>query len=153
MSSKHAFLCIPLVALTLCASAAPQHPPRTHPPHRILRALHATPEQRAIAKEEARAAGPIARGARADAAKIRADALRAHPGDREAAREEMRGKLKELRERTFTELRPLAQRVISTLTPEQRAKLVEAAKRRGRTLDEARLEKLTALWLARKGVR
>jgi hypothetical protein len=77
--------------------------------------------------------------------------LRAHPGDREAAREEMRGKLKELRERTFTELRPLAQRVISTLTPEQRAKLVEAAKRRGRTLDEARLEKLTARWARAEG--
>src|SRR5258705_5612675 len=144
MSSKLSFLSTPLFALILCGSAAAQHAPR-----RLLHSLHATEAQRAIAREEAHAARPIARDARVEAAKIRAEALRAHPGDREAARNEMRAKLKDLRQRTFAELQPLAQRVLSTLTPEHRTKLVEAAKRRGRTLDDARLEKLTAMWLAR----
>jgi hypothetical protein len=117
--------------------------------HRFLRTLKMTDAQRSVALDQARAADPIARSARTEAAKIRADALRAHPEDRAAARAEMKGKMKDLRERTLTELRPLAQRVLSTLTPEQRTKLADAAKKHGRTLDEARLEKITSWMLTR----
>jgi Spy/CpxP family protein refolding chaperone len=117
--------------------------------HRFLRTLKMTDAQRSVALDQARAADPIARSARAEAAKIRAEALRAHPDDRAAARAEMKGKLKDLRERTLADLKPLAQRVLSTLTPEQRTKLADAAKKRGRTLDEARLEKMTSWLLTR----
>ncbi len=116
---------------------------------RFLRTLKMTEAQRAVARDEARAADPIARSARTEAAKIRAEALRAHPGDRAAAGQEMKSKMKDLRERTLTELRPLAQRVLSTLTPEQRTKLADAAKKRGRTLDERRLERITSWLLTR----
>jgi hypothetical protein len=162
------------LSLILCGTAAAQHSTgtgtRTQQPvaqrpgapkkrpargelRRFLRALQLSDSQKAVALEQARAADPIAHAARVEAAKIRAEALRAHPGDRDAAREEMRGRMKDLRERTLEQLRPLAKRVLSTLTPEQRTKLADAARKHGRTVDEDRVEKVTSWLLTQPGVR
>jgi hypothetical protein len=116
---------------------------------RLLDSLAATDAQRAVALEAARAAEPIARQARAEALAIRSEVLAQHGGDRQAAREEMRERIGELRQRTLASLAPHAQAVLATLTPEQRAKLDEAAARRGRTLDEERLLRITSYLLTR----
>jgi hypothetical protein len=118
---------------------------------RFLRSLDATDAQREVAREEARAAAPISHAARLEGRAIRIEALREHPGDRAAARESARPKIRELRERTLTGLRPLAQKVVATLTPDQRKKLEDAARARGKDLDEARLEKLVSWLLTRPG--
>lgn len=174
MNSSTTFLVSTFLSLTLCGTAAAQHStgtatrtqhsiaqrdraPRPRPARgelrRFLRALQLSDAQKSVALEQARAADPIAHSARVESAKIRADALRDHPGDRAGAREEMRGRMKELRQRTLEQLRPFARTVLSTLTPEQRTKLAEAAKKRGKTLDEDRLEKITSWLLTRPAVR
>src|SRR5262249_38908359 len=147
MNTSRTFLGGTFLTLILCGDAAaqnstgkeirtqqpvaPRHRPARGELRRFLRALHLSDAQKAVALEQARAADPIARSARVEAAKIRAGALRAHPDDRAAAREEMRGRLKDLRQRTLEQIRPLAKRVLSTLTPEQRTKLADAAKKHG----------------------
>ena len=116
---------------------------------RLLESLQATDAQRAVALESARAAEPVAREARSEAARIRMEVLAKHGGDRAAARAEMRERIQELRQRTLAALEPHAKRILSTLTPEQRAKLTEAATKRGRTLDDERLVKITSFLLTR----
>ena len=113
----------------------------------FLRSIDATPEQRAVAREQARAAGPVARSARSEGRRIRVEALRGQGSDRAAAR----ARILELRERTLESLRPMAQKLISTLTSEQKRKLEHAARARGRELDDARLEKLVSWLLTRHG--
>jgi Spy/CpxP family protein refolding chaperone len=158
-----------LLALILCGAAAAQNTTGTEtriqqpvaPRHRhargelrrFLRTLQLSDAQKSVALEQARAADPIAHSARVEASRIRAQALRDHPEDRAAAREEMRGQLKNLRQQTLEQLRPLAKRVLSTLTPEQRTKLADAAKKRGRTVDESRMENVTSWLLTQPGVR
>ncbi|MFN0007386.1 MAG: Spy/CpxP family protein refolding chaperone [Planctomycetota bacterium] len=116
---------------------------------RLLESLQATDSQRAVALEAARAAEPIAREARAEAARIRTEILAQHGGDRAAAREEMKQRTRELRAKTLAKLAPHAGRVLATLTPEQRKKLDDAATSRGRTLDETRLTQITSFLLTR----
>jgi hypothetical protein len=116
---------------------------------RLMKTLEASDAQRGVALESARAAEPIARRTRSEAARIRAEVLAEHGGNREAAREEMRTRVQKLRRSTLAEIAPLAQRVLSTLTPEQRAKLEAAATKRGKTLDEDRLLKITSFLLTR----
>lgn len=116
---------------------------------RLLESLEATDAQRAVALEAARAAEPIARAARSEAARIRVEVLAKHPDDRKAARSEMKERVVELRQKTLAELAPHAGRVLATLTPEQRQKLADAATSRGRTLDEERLVKITSFLLTR----
>jgi hypothetical protein len=171
MNTKTALLATAFLALTLGSSASaqsstetqgrrPPAPEARHPRlrertarrgelHRFIRSLGLSDSQRAVALEEAKAAEPIARSARTEAMKIRTEARRTHPDDRAAAREDARPKLKDLRERTLASLRPLAQRMLSTLTPEQRARITESAKKRGRTIDENRLEDITSWLLTR----
>jgi hypothetical protein len=60
-----------------------------------------------------------------------------------------RTKLVELREKTLADIRPHARRVLATLTAEQRKTIEDAARARGKTLDEDRLETITARLLAR----
>ena len=142
---------IGLLALSLsgAVASANAHDDRVPPRRRLLESLQATASQRAVALEAARAAAPIARAARIEAARIRAEALAEHPDDRAAARKEMRERMRELRRRTLADLAPHASRVLATLTPEQRQKLADAATARGRTLDEERLVKLTSFLLTR----
>ena len=118
---------------------------------RFLRKLDATDAQRATALEQARAAKPIARAARLEGREIRIEARREHPGDREAARATARERIRDLRERTLASLEPLARKVVATLTPDQRKKLEDAARARGKELDAARLEKLVSWLLTRPG--
>lgn len=116
---------------------------------RLLESLQATESQRAVALEAARAAEPIAQSARSEAARIRTEVFAKHGKDRAAAREEMKQRTQELRQKTLAELAPHAGRVLATLTPEQRKKLDDAATARGKTLDEARLVKITSFLLTR----
>ena len=116
---------------------------------RLLESLQATDAQRAVALEAARAAEPIAQSARSEAARIRTEVFAKHGKDRAAAREEMKERIQELRQKTLADLAPHASRVLATLTPEQRKKLDDAATARGKTLDEARLVKITSFLLTR----
>jgi len=116
---------------------------------RLLESLQATDAQRSVALDAARAAEPIAQSARSEAARIRAEVFAKHGKDRVAAREELKARTQELRRKTLAELAPHAGRVLATLTPEQRKKLDDAATSRGRTLDEARLLKITSFLLTR----
>jgi hypothetical protein len=116
---------------------------------RFLKSLDATEAQRAVALEQARAAGPIARGARLEGRQIRIEARHDHPGDRAAARAAARPRIRELRERTLASLQPLSQKILASLAPEQRKKLEDAARARGREFDEARLEKIVSWLLTR----
>lgn len=116
---------------------------------RLLESLQATDAQRAVALEAARAAEPIAQASRSEAARIRTETFAKHGKDRAAAREEMRERIQELRQKTLAELAPHAGRVLATLTPEQRKRLDDAATARGKTLDESRLLKITSFLLTR----
>jgi hypothetical protein len=118
---------------------------------RFLRKLGASDAQRAVALEQARAAGPIARAARLEGREIRVESRREHPNDREAARAEARERIHDLRERTLASLQPLARKVVATLSPDQRKTLEDAARARGKELDAARLEKLVSWLLTRHG--
>jgi hypothetical protein len=171
MISKMKWIGIGLLTLALCGGAAVAQTPGGHrwigrhplarrivqrraearsEFRRFLDTLQVTDAQRAVALEEARAAEPIAREARREASRIRFEARRGpHTRDGRAAREEIRGRMKDLHDRTLVQLEPLARRVLSTLTPEQRTKLTDAAAKRGKSLDEARLVKITSWLLTR----
>jgi Spy/CpxP family protein refolding chaperone len=127
---------------------------RAHPRGELrtfLKKLDATEAQRQLALEEARAARPIAREARIEGARIRAEAMRAHPGDRAAARADARAKIRELRERTLDSLRPHAQKVLGSLSPDQRKTIEDAARARWKEPSEDRIEKVVSWLLTRPG--
>src|SRR5262249_49882348 len=109
----------------------------------FLASLQVTDDQRRVVLEKAKAAAPIVAGAKDEARRIVAQALanatRAGRVDRKAARLAVGAELKALRERTRAQLEPLAKDVVGSLTPEQKQKLQEAATKRGRTLDDAKL--------------
>ena len=70
------------------------------------------------------------------------------PEDLRAAR---RAKIKELMEAARTQVEPSAAKFVSALSPEQKAKLAEAAQKHGKTFDEAKFTKRVAgLFLAPK---
>ena len=119
----------------------------------LLASLGVTDEQRRTALAKARAAAPIVTSAKDEARRIVAQAWAAAAkdpaGDRKALRESVRAQLKALREKTRGQVEPLAKDVVASLTPEQRAKLDDAAAKRGRTVDEARLTRRVARMLSR----
>jgi hypothetical protein len=101
-----------------------------------LHALQFSRAQQEQALAVARSAQPIVRELRQQ--------IRAERGQgREHVRELVRG--------AFERLQPQVHALIATLTPEQRAQLEARAQRRGRTLDEARLERRLAFLLSRPG--
>jgi len=109
---------------------------------KLAESLQLSDAQRQLALDKARAAAPIAEQTRRDAARILVD--RASAG-RDATRE----KLRALRAEVAGKLLPLAKEVVASLTPEQRAKIQEAAAKHGRAFDEARFERRVARMLAR----
>lgn len=129
-----------------------RHHRRPPVPNGFLRSLEITDAQRGIALQEARLAAPIAESARDEARRIlaRAWAQAQNGGDRQALRESVRAQIKTLRENAFTNVEPLARRLLSTLTPEQRARIEAAAKARGRSVDEDRLVRRAAFLLTRR---
>jgi len=66
-----------------------------------------------------------------------------------AERGQGRAHVKELVHDMFLRLQPEVRQLIGTLTPEQRARLEQRAKRLGRTFDEARFERRLAFLLSR----
>jgi hypothetical protein len=129
----------------------PGRPHARHALRAFLKKLDATETQRKLALEEARAAQPIARDARIEASRIRIEALREHPGDRAAARAAARPKLKDLRQRTLESLRPHAQKLLASLSADQRKTIEDSARARGKQPDEERLEKVVSWLLTRPG--
>lgn len=122
--------------------------------HGLLESLQITNAQRAVLLQQAQAAEPIAANARKEAARILVashdpNGTGGGSGDDKATRASVREQLKNLRERTFSEVEPLARQALGTLTPEQRAKIDEAAAKHGRTADEGKLLQGVAFWLMR----
>jgi hypothetical protein len=120
----------------------------------FLASLQVTDAQRQVMLEKARAAAPIAESARAETRRIVAAAWAqaAKDGaatDKKALREQVRTQIKALRERTWTQIEPLAKDVVLQLTPEQRQKIAEAAGKRGKTVDDAKLARLVGFRLTR----
>jgi hypothetical protein len=170
MKTKLALLSIAFTTMTFrTASAAafatptqtPVPSPVERPAHRhgrgelgrFLKKLDVTDAQRQLVLDEARAAAPIAHDARVEGLRIRADAQRANPNDPAAARAAARPKLLDLRERTLDSLRPLARRVLASLSADQRKTIEDAARARGKTPSEDRLEKVVSWLLTRPAAR
>jgi len=113
---------------------------------RFVRKLDLSDAQRALALQEAKSTQPIVDAARRDAARILVDADDAKSrGDRV----DVRGELEALRSATLAKLEPMAQRVIDSLSPEQRKTIEDASTKRGRAFDEKRFVRRTARLLAR----
>ncbi len=126
-----------------------ERPQRQHPRHALrafLKKLDVTDAQRRLVLDEARAARPIAHDARVEALQIRADAKRENPNDPTAARVAARLKLRALRDRTLDSLRPHAQRVLASLSADQRKTIEDAARARGKEPTQDRIEKVVS-WL------
>ena len=110
----------------------------------FVRALEFTDAQKAQFRAAAQSVAPRVREAREEAFfRVQAERARRNP-DFEALREELR----ELRARTLDETAPHARRLVASLTPEQRARIEEAARARGREFDIERLEDRVARLLA-----
>jgi hypothetical protein len=105
----------------------------------FARSLEITPEQREQARDAARALSPEAAELRARARQIleRARALK-QSGDREGARQHLRAELRPLIEEAKSRGGEHARPLIGTLTPEQRERFSELARRHGRTFDDER---------------
>lgn len=119
----------------------------------FLATLGVTDEQRRLVLEKARAAAPIVETAKDEARRIVAQAWAAAAKDpatdRKALREKTKADLVALREKTRASIEPLAKEVVASLTPEQRKKFEEAAAKRGRTIDDAKLTKFAAHLISR----
>jgi hypothetical protein len=113
---------------------------------RFLRKLGLSDAQRALALQEAKSTQPIVDAARRDAARILVDADDAKS---RGERVDVRGELEALRGTTLAKLEPMAQRVIDSLSPEQRKTIEDASTKRGRAFDAKRLVRRTARLLAR----
>ena len=116
----------------------------------VARRLGVTDDQRALARSTAQQLRPLAESVKPQIREIvqRARAL-ARSGDREGARAVVQTELKPLVERLRAQTRPMVQPLIQSLTPEQRAKVENFLRARGRTLDEGKLADRLALGLAR----
>ena len=127
--------------------------PHAHALRTFLKKLDATDAQRRLVFDEARAARPIARDARLEGMRIRDEARRENPNDPAAARVAARLKLRALRERTLDSLRPHAQKVLASLSADQRKTIQDAARARGKEPSEDRLEKVVSWLLTRPAAR
>ena len=117
---------------------------------KFARSLQFSDAQRAAALQAARAVQPVAEQARTQARSIVQAARQANPtGDRAAIRAAVQGQLKALRERTAQQIEPNGRALTATLTPEQRAKLVQRAEKHGRTFDENRFTRRISFLLSR----
>ena len=125
---------------------------RRHARARFLRSLDLSDAQRATLRE-ARAAGAKAgAAAREKARAIRKEARAAGVAD-DAARASLRERLKAVRAEARAAVAPEAQKPVTSLTPEQRARLEARAKERGKTFDEARFRARVERALLRSGGR
>ena len=121
---------------------------------RIGERLGITDAQREELRARVERVRPIVEQTRSEAREILERArVEAQTGDRAAVRERTRGELKALAERCRSELGNDARSLVGTLTPEQRAKLEQAAAARGRQLDDERLERGARRLLVRKNCR
>lgn len=113
-----------------------------------MRSLEVTTEQRELARQAARELAPRANELRPQARALleKARALR-RDGDREGARTVLRDELRPLLERAKPDAERAAAPIVRSLTPEQRAKLEAAAKRRGESFDERRFSHRLGLML------
>lgn len=117
---------------------------------KFVRGLEITEFQRTQALAAAKAIAPIAQSARSEARAIIENARKANPtGDRKAIRAAVREQLKGLKERTVTQVVPIARGVFDTLTVEQKDKLRAAAEKHGRTFDADRATRRLGRLLAR----
>lgn len=104
---------------------------------RLARMLGLTEAQRDDFRKAREAAAPVRTDLRA---KIHALREEARKGERtEASRAATREAVKALVATAREQVAGDARRLLATITPEQRARLAEAAARRGKTLDDARL--------------
>jgi hypothetical protein len=119
----------------------------------FLASMQFTDAQRQVMLDKARAAAPIAEASRAEARRITAaawaKATTDAAADRAALRAEKQSRIKALRARTWPQVEPLAKDVLASFTPEQRQKIADAAAKRGRPIDDARLTKLIGFMLTR----
>ncbi len=122
----------------------------------VDRVLALSDDQAKTALQAAEAAGKLRAETRAKAAAILLEAHRASTAavsgtdvpkvDRSAERAKVREALRALRDEHRRGLAAIGKGLSASLTPEQRAKIEEKAKSRGRTVDEERL----ALFLGRR---
>jgi hypothetical protein len=124
-----------------------RRPPVPQQVRELVRSLDVTPEQRELARAEARRLAPIAQDARQRAREL-VRRVRADETSHAAAREELHA----LRAETRAALLPHGRRIVDSLTPEQLQRLERAAAARGRTFDPDRLAARVARVLARPRV-
>jgi hypothetical protein len=118
----------------------------------LLSSLQPTDDQRRIVLEQAKAAQPIVEAAKAETRRIVAQAWAQATSDlkdgktvdRKALRESVKTQLQALRDKTRGQIEPLAKQVVASLTPEQRQKIQDAAGKRGKTVDDAKLTRLAS---------
>lgn len=117
---------------------------------KFVRSMEFTDAQRAQALQSAKVVAPIAESARAEARAIVENARKAKPDATRAERRELvKPQLQALKERTASQILPQGQALLGSLTAEQRAKLVAAAEKHGRTFDEQRAARRLAFLLSR----
>jgi hypothetical protein len=120
---------------------------------RLLASLQFSDAQRQTMLDKARAAVPIVEAARAEGRKIVAEAwaqfAKDPKMDRAALRAQTKASLRALKAKTWPQIEPLAKDVVATLTPEQRQKISDAAAKRGRTVDDAKLTRIMGFLITR----
>jgi Spy/CpxP family protein refolding chaperone len=116
---------------------------------RFLRALDLSDAQKATIRESREASAKVREDARAATREMVGAARKG--GDRsDAARTALREKVRAVRASARLAVEPQAKRILESLTTEQRAKIEERAKARGKTVDEAKLlERIEGLLLGR----
>jgi hypothetical protein len=112
---------------------------------RFVDKLGLSDAQRGLALQQARAARAIVDQARSEAARI---LVKSDDARKSGQTVDARSELKALRQRTLEQIEPLARQVVASLTAEQHQMIVDENTRRGRTFDENRLVRRTALLLA-----
>ena len=119
--------------------------------HELTRSLAFTDAQQRTALEKARAAQPILAEARKELARVlvQDEQPAGQTTDASTQRGAKRDAVRDLRRRTAEKQAPLAKDFLATLTPEQRAKIEGFAAARGRKVDDEKLTRRVAHWLAR----
>ena len=121
-----------------------------HHAHKVMKALDLTDEQKAALKTSREAASTVRDDLKAKIQSIVAAARQGEktPETRKAAREQIKAAIEGARKA----VEPSASRFVGALSAEQKAKLAEKAKARGKTFDEAKLVKLVeGVLIAPKG--
>lgn len=117
--------------------------------HGIAHRLGLTEAQRTQLRAEVERVAPELRSARERAREL-VRAARQDGDVTPAEREQLRTQLRALRDEARSQVLPGARALVTSLTPEQRARLEAVAKAHGKTLDEARLGERVAAQLVRK---